>query len=428
LKRFDLTTFERRSPIICAALRHVENSSLPHQSDEPEIPNTLPSPELNPLLNPILGKNMGRWAEVYFNTPAEKRDEAVQQLVRELEHEAPAFESGQSIQSPNPESSPAGADGERTFLRSGTGAATSSASPASEDAHNITCFWCGYVNRPQYKFCGRCGETLTASGTEFRRQPGQQSDTDAASPDAERPLFPSLQPATSATNAEDFLRQKLRAFRPLKNDPELHLGLEPSSRSFRPWFGAVLAAIVVALIYVAWRGAPSRPQASTNVAQPGTPYSLAEPAINTPPRVHPEISTPSSKTVPSHAISPNPAAEGTQTPAANLAVTPAVNASASAIPDNSTPVKGVEELAQAQDFLDGTHGKEHDPSQAAQWLWKAVRKENVDATVLLSDLYLRGDGVARNCEQAHLLLDAAAIKGRKDAAERLQNLSAFGCQ
>jgi hypothetical protein len=430
LKRFDLTTFERRSPIICAALRYVENPSLPPQRDEPEVPSTLPSPELNPLLNPILGKNMGRWAEVYFSTPAEKRDEAVQQLVRELENEAPTFESGQSIESPNPESPPAGADSAQTFVRPGNGtgaSSTPSASPnASDDSHNITCFWCGYVNRPQYKFCGRCGETLTASGTEFRPQPGQ-SDTDSVQPDAERPLFPSLQPATSPANSQDFLREKLRAFRPLKNDPELHLGLEPSSRSFRPWFGAVLAAIVVALIYVALRGAPSRPQASTTVAQPGPPHAFADPATNTPPSRNSEMPAPSASVVPSRASSRNPAAVG-NAPAANVAVTPAADGSTAAIPDSNFPGKGLEELAQARDFLDGTHGKEHDPSQAAQWLWKAVRKENGDATVLLSDLYLRGDGVPKNCEQAHLLLDAAAIKGRKDAAERLQNLSAFGCQ
>ena len=407
---------------------------MPRQSDEPEIPSTLPSPELNPLLNPILGKNMGRWAEVYFNTPPEKRDEAVQQLVRELENQAPASESAQVLESRNPDSSLAQApDAAQTFLQPSTTAAASSSAPsaspnASEDAPNITCFWCGYVNRPQYKFCGRCGETLTASGTGLGRKSDRHND-DGAQPGAERPLFPSLQPATSPTNSEDFLREKLRPFRSPKNDPELHLGLESTSRSFRPWFGAVLAAIIVALVYVAWRGAPSPPQASSTVAQPGPPHSFAEPATNAAPNSYAETPATPAKTAPTSGVSPSPAnARSAPARAASAAVTAAENASAAAVQDNSTPGKGFEELAEARDFLDGTHGKEHDPSQAAQWLWKAVRKENVDATVLLSDLYLRGDGVAKNCEQAHLLLDAAAIKGRKDAAERLQNLSAFGCQ
>jgi hypothetical protein len=43
-------------------------------------------------------------------------------------------------------------------------------------------------------------------------------------------------------------------------------------------------------------------------------------------------------------------------------------------------------------------------------------------------LYLRGDGVPKNCDQARLLLDAAARKGGTAAAERLRNLQAFGCE
>ena len=89
---------------------------------------------------------------------------------------------------------------------------------------------------------------------------------------------------------------------------------------------------------------------------------------------------------------------------------------------------GWDELAVARTFLNGTNGRETSHSQAVPWLWKAVAKQNIDATVLLSGMYLRGDGVPKNCEQARLLLDAAAHKGRKDAAEQLRNLQAFGCQ
>jgi hypothetical protein len=52
--------------------------------------STLPSPELNPLLNPVLGAHMGRWAEVYFTAPPEKREEAVLELLRELQGEKAA--------------------------------------------------------------------------------------------------------------------------------------------------------------------------------------------------------------------------------------------------------------------------------------------------------------------------------------------------
>ncbi|HUO26875.1 MAG TPA: hypothetical protein VMU61_14505 [Candidatus Aquilonibacter sp.] len=82
----------------------------------------------------------------------------------------------------------------------------------------------------------------------------------------------------------------------------------------------------------------------------------------------------------------------------------------------------------AQKYLNGTGGEKRDSSEAARWLWKATSKQNLTATVLLSDLYLRGDGVPHNCDQARILLDAAASKGNADAAERLSHLQAFGCQ
>ena len=82
----------------------------------------------------------------------------------------------------------------------------------------------------------------------------------------------------------------------------------------------------------------------------------------------------------------------------------------------------------AQRYLNGTNGQERNGAEAARWLWKAVAKENADATLLLSDLYLKGDGVGKNCDQARVLLDAAARRGMKDAGERLRHLQAFGCE
>src|SRR5260370_33766690 len=57
-------------------------------SDESDA-NTLPDPELNPLLNPVLAAHMGRWAEVYFTSPPEKREQAVAELIRELKSLSP---------------------------------------------------------------------------------------------------------------------------------------------------------------------------------------------------------------------------------------------------------------------------------------------------------------------------------------------------
>jgi TPR repeat protein len=86
---------------------------------------------------------------------------------------------------------------------------------------------------------------------------------------------------------------------------------------------------------------------------------------------------------------------------------------------------GAEELDTAEKYLKSGPGG---AQQAIGWLWKAVAKQNAAATMVLSDLYLRGEGISKNCEQARLLLDAAARKGESAAAERLRNLQSYGCQ
>ena len=58
---------------------------VPHPTKQSEI-DTVPEPELNPVLNPLLAAHMGRWAEVYFTTLPENREQAVSQLLRELEN------------------------------------------------------------------------------------------------------------------------------------------------------------------------------------------------------------------------------------------------------------------------------------------------------------------------------------------------------
>ena len=94
------------------------------------------------------------------------------------------------------------------------------------------------------------------------------------------------------------------------------------------------------------------------------------------------------------------------------------------IPDQEN---GALDLRLAQRYLGGSMGV-RDPSEAAKFLWKAVSKQNTAAALLLSDLYLRGDGVPKSCDQARLLLVAAAKRGSPQAAQQLHNLESQGCQ
>ncbi|MGB9257986.1 MAG: hypothetical protein WCC25_24340, partial [Candidatus Korobacteraceae bacterium] len=67
-----------------------------------------------------------------------------------------------------------------------------------------------------------------------------------------------------------------------------------------------------------------------------------------------------------------------------------------------------------------------DSAAEAAWLWKSTAKGNPDAPVLLADMYMKGDGVPRSCEQAVVLLKTAAEKENARARNRLASMYATG--
>lgn len=63
-----------------------------------------------------------------------------------------------------------------------------------------------------------------------------------------------------------------------------------------------------------------------------------------------------------------------------------------------------------------------------QQLWASVQAGNTKAAVVLADLYIRGDGVPANCNQARVLLLVASEKSNADAIRKLRELDkAGGC-
>ena len=67
-----------------------------------------------------------------------------------------------------------------------------------------------------------------------------------------------------------------------------------------------------------------------------------------------------------------------------------------------------------------------DSAAEAAWLWKSTAKGNPDAPVMLADMYMKGDGVPRSCEQAVVLLKTAAAKENAHARNRLASMYATG--
>jgi cytoskeletal protein RodZ len=403
---------------------------------------TLPDPELNPLLNPLLAAHMGRWAEVYFTNPPEKRGQAISELLRELRNNYPSepvpVEPG---------------DEQRIHHRVDVGvedkteeyrrerAATQDVLVATEE-HPLSCQSCGHNNSSGQRFCGMCGMPLTIS-PESLPQAAEAAPHPAASwNDAELPFDgnPHQQEVASesVSVADGYYQTPQTASWPSPEGnltevnvrSEFRVEVAPARRSYRTYVGALLAILVVLLLYKTWRGnsaflgsttAPSGlPQAVP--AQPGESRASAQPSLgqNSAPTPAPPTSPAPSENQPAESSHSNPAPDVRPT----LRIV-AVNATSSTLP---AAQGGSEELATAQKYLNPSAGITRDTQEAARWLWKAVAKQNLTATLLLSDLYLRGDGVPKSCDQARLLLDAAARKGAAAAAERLRNLQSFGCQ
>src|SRR5260370_3518962 len=120
---------------------------LTYPADESEA-KTLPDPELNPLLNPVLAAHMGRWADVYFTSPPERREQAVAELIRELN----------SLSPEEPPSDDVTNDG---IAKNSADTAEITAAAQTEEALR-TCNVCAYKNSPGQNFCGMCGMPLKA--------------------------------------------------------------------------------------------------------------------------------------------------------------------------------------------------------------------------------------------------------------------------
>ena len=431
---------------------------MPHQPDKSDGPSTLPIPELNPLLNPVLGQHMGRWAEVYFTSPPEKREQAVIELLRELQGENSIGEeivdtSRSSLKTPASE------------LIVASASQIVETQPAEDQQMLVRCHVCGRENPASHRFCGMCGNPvaekraadppvpdLNATGLNIAdlhiadlhvEDPSQDElAAPARSKEWSRDAF--YEPTMRANELSLFQSSRDFDYRDDSTDEIFHY--PPASRSYRVYVGMALAIVLFALGYMAWRSTQATSQ-SAHVESQAPPAVTTEPAAAPAPAAPapaaPAPSPPSAapnETPDGMASADQPPAVAKATPEstkppARTSRHKAVKATPPTTPSSerksqaaSVPGSGAEELATAQGYLSGTEGQQRNRAEAAKWLWKAVAKHNADATLLLADLYLKGQGVGKNCDQARILLDAAARKGMKDAGERLRHLQAFGCE
>ncbi len=88
---------------------------------------------------------------------------------------------------------------------------------------------------------------------------------------------------------------------------------------------------------------------------------------------------------------------------------------------------GGEDLLLAQPYLKNKSGPAGS-AVAVRLLWSAVEKGNVQAEITLAHMYSRGDGVTKSCDQARVLLRAAAEKGSNEASQELATVVRIGCR
>lgn len=460
---------------------------------------TLLDPELNPILNPLLAAHMGRWAEVYFTSPPEKREQAVADLLRELARDAgtseaiaesggrrgPAHEFEEHAPADEPEDHKAEEEypvtgmEQREPMREIDIESNSSSSllEAIGDAFSV-CKSCGHINVGGQKFCGMCGKSLANGASRSAQQFGDRDaehrapkdqvaaprfwddDRSIAESRGTKPVDPSVSPSAAASSenavpAENFddsyeddsYGNEEAAFESRQDferrteiaEPPVEFSLrgyeqEPPARSYRLYIALVVIVLLAVLVYTTWRSnAGSNGSALAPEMPAAAPYSSPPAAVSSPSNGAPNAATeqaspqPSSSEASGNEPAPNHdiSAKNPHPPKAEPIRQKATASTATPPSASAAGQSGSEELATAERYLRaGPSGTQ----QAVPWLWKAMAKQNAAATLMLSDLYLRGEGVPKNCDQARLLLDAAARKGEPAAAERLRSLPSYGCQ
>lgn len=397
----------------------------------------VPDADLNPLLNPLLVQNFGRWAEVYFTNPPERRAQAVADLVRELENESASQQPTQRVD----RVSSVHATREHEPI------ATVVASQMLDANPDIVCSSCGHHDDEGQSFCVMCGAALEQPP----QTPVAEKEITKFSAPREDQNFAERYDSYSVnetTEGADDLQPPSDEYYPLRSSeassmydelPSFARAEQPTPYRYRLYIGLAVIAVLAVLIYFARRGevfsdgqeSPAAKVVPAEQTSPPVPPPSAAPtsSANEPPL--PVEKSGASEKVPGRPVAdapppksnepdgPNALSKRGRLPEARLHAAAEL---ASALPKQG----GAEELADAQKYLSGAGGQ---ATQAAvPLLWKAVAKGNAAATLTLSDMYLRGSGVPQNCDQARLLLDIAAKKGAKGAAERLQHLQAFGCR
>jgi hypothetical protein len=296
-----------------------------------------------------------------------------------------------------------------------------SADASSAEIQNIYCPGCRQQNPPGNRFCGKCGATIHSV----------HSDAGNGSVNAVS-RAPSVAPRGRSEGEVEWMRDR--------NLGPLYEFEEPARQGWKYGLG-VLAIALAIFAYLQWplldlsrfQAPVSTRSRQTSVAASPRPVGSAPAAPPPAAGAVPSVSLPTTANAPEERRAPafpqtQPGLGPKATPEKIQPVVQTTSPLANTPPSRAADAGegGNPDLRLAQRYLGGSLGA-RDSSEAAKLLWKAVRQQNTTAAILLSELYERGDGVAKSCDQARLLLVAAAKRGAPQAAEQLRHLELRGC-
>jgi hypothetical protein len=193
-----------------------------------------------------------------------------------------------------------------------------------------------------------------------------------------------------------------------------------------------------ALIWLGHQIAGDDSPENSKVVRPVVPPALHATPEPTPPasaipphpltvQESPDTSGPKSANLPAAASDKTPspqlkdATQGSLVPLTQITRPPAP-----APPADNSIEAGQQEYLEALQILRSPSRASEVPA-AIQLLWVAMEKGNTGAEIDLAELFRTGRGVAKNCDQARVLLSAAARKGSAEARKRLEAFRREGC-
>lgn len=174
-------------------------------------------------------------------------------------------------------------------------------------------------------------------------------------------------------------------------------------------FGIGTAVMILIFRYAGGSkpGSPARPTASANRTVQSSANRAGQSSVK-------QTQVSAAQPVSSLPATPHPA-KTVSSPGADQAL----GANLAAVASASTASKAPSSPGQVQ------HPKKV-PATPEQ-LWSALQKGDMKAAVALADLYMRGEGVEVNCDQARMLLLIAAGKKNAEASKKLEELDKGGC-